>query len=307
MTTWFTSDLHLGHANIIGYCARPFADVAAMNAGLIERWNARVQHTDTVYVLGDVAMGRITDSLSLVDSLHGSKILVTGNHDRCFGADLDPDGKAASWQQRYLDAGFSEVRHGAVNLSVEMPTDALAPGVLPVRACHFPYSGDSGDEDRYVERRPHDDGGWLLHGHVHERWRWHRRMINVGVDAWDYAPVAESQLAAIITAYESDAPTTIIEFDGSAMRTIADFYDQADQLVQPGLSWGRNLDAFNDVLRGGFGRIDDGCFIVWHQSAEAQHHLGATFDTLVEIIHDHGPGADRHGAPTGSNIRLELR
>ena len=31
MTTWFTSDLHLGHVNIIRYCERPFADVDEMN------------------------------------------------------------------------------------------------------------------------------------------------------------------------------------------------------------------------------------------------------------------------------------
>ncbi len=303
MTTWFTSDLHLGHANIIRYCARPFADVAAMNAGLIERWNTTVSPADTVWVLGDVAMGHIADSLQLVGHFHGTKHLVTGNHDRCFDADRKPGGKAAVWEQRYLDAGFATVHHGEVALTLELADDRE----LAVRACHFPYSGDSGNEDRYVDRRPVDDGGWLLHGHVHERWRWHRRMINVGVDAWDYAPVPAATMADIVTQYERTTPTLTVDLDGAAMPDLAAFYEQVDQRVLGGGSWGRNLDAFNDVLHGGFGTPDDGLTIVWHDADAARRSLGADFATLVEIIHDHGPGADRHGRPTGSNVRLELR
>jgi calcineurin-like phosphoesterase family protein/RNAse (barnase) inhibitor barstar len=303
MTTWFTSDLHLGHANIIRYCARPFADVAEMNAGLIERWNATVSPTDTVWVLGDVAMGHIADSLQLIGDLHGTKYLVTGNHDRCFDADRNPGGKATAWEQRYLDAGFATVHHGEVSLTL----DLVDGGRLAVRACHFPYCGDSGDEDRYVDRRPVDDGGWLLHGHVHERWRWNRRMINVGVDAWDYVPVAEANLAAVVAEYDSAAPSTTVDLDGSAMPDLAAVFGQVGERIIPGAPWGRNLDAFNDVLRGGFGTPDDGLTIVWHDAAAAHRSLGADFATLVEIIHGHGPGADRHGHPTGSNIRLELR
>lgn len=29
---WFTSDRHLGHTNLIGYCDRPFVEVAEMDA-----------------------------------------------------------------------------------------------------------------------------------------------------------------------------------------------------------------------------------------------------------------------------------
>ena len=32
---------------------------------------------------------------------------------------------------------------------------------------------------------------WLLHGHVHEKWRQQGRMVNVGVDVWDFTPIAE--------------------------------------------------------------------------------------------------------------------
>lgn len=48
MTTWFTADLHFGHANLINYSGRPFADAIAMNQALIERWNAPTHPDDTV-------------------------------------------------------------------------------------------------------------------------------------------------------------------------------------------------------------------------------------------------------------------
>ena len=39
---WFTSDLHLGHANIIKYANRPYKDVPEMNEALINNFNALV-------------------------------------------------------------------------------------------------------------------------------------------------------------------------------------------------------------------------------------------------------------------------
>ena len=186
MTTWFTSDLHLGHANIIRYCDRPFGDVDEMDMALVERWNETVAPDDTVWVLGDVALGRIIESLALVVELNGTKLLLAGNHDRCWSGHAR---RAEGWTERYLDAGFVAVEQGSLRLTV---------GTDDVLACHFPYRGDSHDHDRYVDERPLDSGEWLLHGHVHERWRQRGRMINVGSDAWDYRPVAAQTLAEMI-------------------------------------------------------------------------------------------------------------
>ncbi len=192
MATWFTADLHLGHTNIIRYSARPFSDAEAMNRALIERWNEIVDDGDDVWMLGDFAMGKIDETLPLVGELRGRKVLLAGNHDRCWA---EHGRRANGWEQRYLDAGFDEVRQGQLNIDIS--------GVTTL-ACHFPYRGDSHDHDRYAEQRPVDRGAWLLHGHVHERWQQRGRMVNVGVDAWDYRPVSEATVRDLITAGPQD-------------------------------------------------------------------------------------------------------
>jgi len=69
-----------------------------------------------------------------------------------------------------------------------------------VLLCHFPYRGDSQEQDRFPDARPIDKGEWLLHGHVHDRWSQNGRMINVGVDANDFTPVSETALTHRLSA-----------------------------------------------------------------------------------------------------------
>jgi calcineurin-like phosphoesterase family protein len=38
MTIFLTADIHCGHANVIQYSGRPFADVEAMDMALIANW-----------------------------------------------------------------------------------------------------------------------------------------------------------------------------------------------------------------------------------------------------------------------------
>jgi len=189
---WFTADLHFGHANIIRYSDRPFSDPGEMNHALIERWNEVVDQDDTVWVLGDVALGQIASTLPLVGALHGHKLLLAGNHDRCW---VGHGQRAAGWTERYREAGFAEIHQGQLELEVAGTT---------VDVSHFPYRGDSQDLDRHVDRRPVDRGRWLVHGHVHEQWRQRGRMINVGTDAWRYRPVAAEEVAALIDAGPGD-------------------------------------------------------------------------------------------------------
>ena len=78
-----TSDLHLNHVNVIKYepISRPFETVEEMNETIINNWNSVVKEEDTVFILGDLCMGKNTEAAALVNRLKGKKILVRGNHD----------------------------------------------------------------------------------------------------------------------------------------------------------------------------------------------------------------------------------
>jgi calcineurin-like phosphoesterase family protein len=182
---FYTSDTHFSHERIIELSDRPFEDAQEMNEMIIRYWNETVEPGDTVYHLGDVAMGTIVDSLPLVGRLNGFKILVPGNHDRVFS------GASQKQQERfwpeYLKV-FDMITEEQISI---WGTDHL--GVAKYRGaqiCHFPYEGDSHEVDRYADKRPVDDGLPLLHGHVHEKWHTNGRQFNVGVDVNSFRPVS---------------------------------------------------------------------------------------------------------------------
>lgn len=199
MTRWFTADLHLGHANIIDYCDRPFRkpngdpDVPFQTEAIVQGWNDRVAPDDIVFCLGDMVMGRRDETLLNLARLNGHKMLVMGNHDYCWPHQFKGE-KLARWEAAYVpyfDQG--------------MTTEAAytIPDGPHVRLHHFPYAGDSHEEDRYSEHRPVDDGTPLLHGHVHDSWKTKLSdkgtpMINVGVDVHGFAPVSEDEILEIL-------------------------------------------------------------------------------------------------------------
>ena len=79
--TWFTSDHHFGHKNILQYEKdyRPFETIEEMNEKLIETWNKTINPKDFVFHLGDFCFGRI--NIDIAGRLHGRKRLIMGNHD----------------------------------------------------------------------------------------------------------------------------------------------------------------------------------------------------------------------------------
>lgn len=196
MTVWFTADQHFGHGRLLEISTArgaAFSTVADMNARLIHNWNSVVEPDDTVWVLGDVDMHGKEATLALIDQLVGTKILVAGNHDSCWAGVRD------GWKNRdtYLAAGFAAVMDFAVTTLPPLRSQAPATRVL---LSHFPYAGDSHDEDRYAQFRLRDEGITLLHGHAHESFRERRTRqgtwgINVGVNWWGYTPVAAEVLA----------------------------------------------------------------------------------------------------------------
>ena len=189
--TWFTSDHHWGHANIIRFCERPWwknqlhpaePDVDAMNEALITLWNETVSPGDEVYYLGDFAMGKIKETLPIIGILHGNVHLQPGNHDRCWkGHSLK---KQKGWEEKYLAAGFVTILPGQSTFG-------------PFDTCHFPHAGGSHAEDRFSGNRPDRTGRPLIHGHVHDSWKVNGTQINVSCDVWDYKPVNYDELLAL--------------------------------------------------------------------------------------------------------------
>jgi calcineurin-like phosphoesterase family protein len=192
MTTWYTADLHLGHANIITYCNRPFSTVDEMDRAIIDNWNAQVDMNDWVWILGDVCMGQLARSIALVDEMNGRMMLVPGNHDPVWSG--CPESRREKWLEEYQDrfaifAGYVRGIEGD-------------PFPQRVDASHFPFVGH--DHRDFDEHRPIDKGQWLLHGHVHDLYRQRGRQINVGLDAWGGKLVHEDQIRELIEAGEND-------------------------------------------------------------------------------------------------------
>lgn len=102
--TFFTSDTHFNHFNIIKYCSRPFSSTEDMNREMILRWNAVVAPEDIVYHLGDFAMGKASEWPKILHQLNGArKILILGSHDRR--------------PRQMLESGFMEAQWGRKPIS----------------------------------------------------------------------------------------------------------------------------------------------------------------------------------------------
>lgn len=158
--TFFTSDLHFYHANVIGFCNRPYGSVEHMNQSLIDNWNNVVSEQDHVWVLGDVSFGTYDQTVEVLNQLRGVKHLVVGNHDRKGRADklFNRD-----WSNHFVD------RNDYIRVKIDGRKFAL---------CHFPFASW---ERGYIN----------LHGHWHKPAGYENkyRQYDVGVDANNYTPL----------------------------------------------------------------------------------------------------------------------
>jgi calcineurin-like phosphoesterase family protein len=144
--TYFTSDTHFGHRNILEYEkeARPFETVEEMNEQLITNWNETVNPKDIVFHLGDFAFG--ASNVAIANRLHGHKRLIMGNHD-CHSFDL-----YVSHFQRLF-------------------------GAYHWKRCiltHIPVHPDNLGQRFFLN----------VHGHLHSRRVWRNTLIHQGEVVW---------------------------------------------------------------------------------------------------------------------------
>lgn len=151
--TWFTSDTHFSHGNIIKYSKRPFLKDEQMSLVesrsfcvpndqvkehddiLIENWNRRVRPHDVVYHLGDFAFCRPGYAHQIFNRLNGKIHLVLGNHDSLVHDNPDIQDRLV-WHRQYAEISVNRQK---------------------IVLCHYAFR---------VWNRAHH-GSWNLYGHSH--------------------------------------------------------------------------------------------------------------------------------------------
>jgi|TARA_B110000116_G_scaffold265676_1_gene275211 RNAse (barnase) inhibitor barstar len=77
-----------------------------------------------------------------------------------------------------------------------------------------------------------------------------------------------------------------IEINGNNFSNLSEFYDEVESKMTSGLNWkiGRNLNAFDDVLSGGFGvhDVDEKYQLNWKNVEKSKSELGWT--QTIEFI-----------------------
>jgi RNAse (barnase) inhibitor barstar len=67
--------------------------------------------------------------------------------------------------------------------------------------------------------------------------------------------------------------TRIVEIDGRNFRTLDEFFEVVGEKLVPGEQWGKNLDAFNDVLGWPLTRDREPYVLVWRRSNLSRKRL----------------------------------
>lgn len=179
-TIWFTSDTHFGHKNILKHAKRPFATIDEMDEALIANWNARVQPSDDVYHLGDVALcsrGKLRD---ILERLHGNIHLIRGNHEET--ADTLPENFV--WTKDYHELEVDDADGFKGKRTIILMHYAMRVW----NASHY--------------------GTWHLYGHSHGELPDDPGSLSfdIGVDCHGFAPVSYEQVKLIMQGKNWVAP-----------------------------------------------------------------------------------------------------
>ena len=168
--TWFLSDTHFDHVNIIKYCNRPFDTIQEMNDALLRNWKETIAPEDLVFFLGDMAFGRGSrEARWWLKQLTGRIVYIKGSHD----SGIRPTS--------------SSLRTLAVHHELMIDTSSI-----PLWLIHDPYGN-------FMRREE-----WCVHGHTHNltpRMDPQRRRFNVGVDVCGFKPTS---LATILNAISKE-------------------------------------------------------------------------------------------------------
>ena len=162
---YFTSDFHFGESderlNLYGR-DRLGLTAREFDEMMITQYNKVVKDDDKVYINGDFC--KTSEYLQTALRLKGYKILIKGNYDEQFS-------------DEELLKYFQEV-HTELTIDLQDGTKVFIN--------HYPVKGNS-----LI---------FNLVGHVHSLWQVQRNMINLSVDAWNFAPISEDEICFKINA-----------------------------------------------------------------------------------------------------------
>src|ERR1035437_10155834 len=163
---YFTSDPHLGHANILKYASRPFPNVEVMNNTILTNWNNVVTPKDEVYLVGDVSFLQASQTRTLLNRLNGKIYLVRGNHDKIHRLPTE----RFEWIKDMFTVKVQELDYGQKPFKQEI--------VL----CH--YAMRVWDKSHF--------GAWHLYGHSHGTLPDdpHSLSFDIGVDSHNFTPLS---------------------------------------------------------------------------------------------------------------------
>jgi calcineurin-like phosphoesterase family protein len=157
--TFFTSDTHFGHRNIITLCSRPFLSVEEMDETIIENWNRTIGKNDVVWHLGDFTLLGEGEAIAYRKRLNGKINFIWGNHDRNAVRNLH------MWESSQF---AREIKVGDSTITL----------------CHYGMR---------VWNKSHH-GALMLYGHSHGRLPGNNQSLDVGVDSWNFTPVNLHQI-----------------------------------------------------------------------------------------------------------------
>lgn len=170
MTTYFTSDSHLHHKNVLSMEDRPYNSVEEMTNGMITQWNEQVTDNDIIYHLGDLCLGNLNQTIDVLQRLKGKIILIKGNHD---------------FSKHYKKVNEMGLLHEYHEVGI-----TLKHNKQQMWLTHYPFE---------IGLRPRK---WSIHGHIHSEESNLENQINVGVDSPHFRHKPFGELITIDELYE---------------------------------------------------------------------------------------------------------
>ena len=164
MKTWFTSDTHFGHENIIRYCNRPFNSLRMMDEVLANNWNARVKNDDIVIFLGDFCFRGESKPSVYLDKLNGHITFLRGNHDN----------------------------NNSLNAKIESIVMYISK-----RWIYCTHRPENCNPNFRINLVGHVHEKWKV-----KRVDFRTHLVNVGVDQWKYSPVSFGEILKAINKFD---------------------------------------------------------------------------------------------------------